>query len=171
MVSQRFFPFGIPAYDCGSFGCGNAQDCLDVVQGLQSLVACFRGARFLRWPYVYSMRKSKKELLYFPSTVISKCRKWHLTGTYLSFFPGVACPRIPLEVHTCSNHGQNYARPKTAFFVVNRAGISENGILFKIQFCRLVNYSTSLVAPGMGYFLLFPTRMVGHLSLLALYQN
>ena len=44
VVSQSFFPFGILAYDYGSFGCGNSLDCLDFGQGLHTFVVCSRGA-------------------------------------------------------------------------------------------------------------------------------
>ena len=38
----------------------------------------------------------------FPLTVISKCRKWHLRGTYLEIFPRETCPWTPLEDHAFS---------------------------------------------------------------------
>ena len=95
---------------------GNALECLDFVQGLHSFVACSRGARFLRRSYVYSLRMSKEKLRYFPLTVISKCRKWHLRGTYLKFFPGAACPQTPLEAQACRDHEHSYIGSKTSFF-------------------------------------------------------
>ena len=42
-------------------------------------------------------------------------------GHILSFFPSAACPWTPREDHACGNHGHNH--------VVDRAGISETGIL------------------------------------------
>ena len=58
--------------------------------------------------------------------MISKCRKWHIRGTYLFFF------LTPLEAHAFGDHGHGYA-----FFLVDRAGISETGILPP---CELFNY-------------------------------
>ena len=48
--------------------------------------------------------------------MIPKCRKWHLRGTYLNFFPGAACHRTSLEAHTCGDHGHGYAGTKNTFF-------------------------------------------------------
>ena len=52
-------------------------------------------------------------------TLISKCTKWNLRGTYLNFFPDAAWPQLPLEAHVCDYYGHGY----------NGAGISEAGIL------------------------------------------
>ena len=38
-------------------------------------------------------------------------------------------PPDPLEAHACGDHGQGYAGAKSAFFLVDRAGISETGTL------------------------------------------
>ena len=65
---------------------------------------------FIQWESL------RKELHYFSSTVISKCRKWHLRGTYHKFFLGQHAPRPQLEAHACGDHGHSYAGPKTAFF-------------------------------------------------------
>ena len=65
---------------------------------------------FIQWENL------RKKLHYFPLTVILKCRKWHLRGTYLKIFPGAACHRISLEAHTCGDHGHGYAGPNTVFF-------------------------------------------------------
>ena len=59
------------------------------------------------------MRKSKKKTstIFHSRTVVSKCRKWHLRGTYLFFFSLTS-----LEVNACGDHGHRYNGPKTAFF-------------------------------------------------------
>ena len=93
------------------------------------------------------MRKSKKKFHYFPLTVISKCREWHLRGTYLNFFPGATFPGSPpMGSQQClAIMGMAMPGLKPPL-LVDRAGISETGILkisFKILFCRLVNYSTT----------------------------
>ena len=36
---------------------------------------------------------------------------------------------VPLGAHDCSDHGHSYTGPKTVLFLVDRAGISETGIL------------------------------------------
>ena len=53
---------------------------------------------------LFNEKVYEKELHYFPATAISKCRKWHLRGTYLKFFPGPACHRTSIEAHTCGDH-------------------------------------------------------------------
>ena len=109
-------------------------DCLDLVQGLYSFVACFRGTRFARWSYVYSMRKSKKKLHYFPLTVISKCRKWHLRGT---------------------DHEHGYAGPKTAIFRWQELAFLKFNLKFNSVALWIIQLQTHQ-APGVGHFLLFP---------------
>ena len=47
----------------------------------------------------------------FPLTVISKCRKWHLRGTYLEIFPRGICPWTPLEDHAFSTGSRSKNLP------------------------------------------------------------
>ena len=122
---------------------------------------------FIQW-------ESLKKIHYFPSTVISKCRKWHLRGTYLKFFSrGSMPPNLPRGSHL----QQSWARlcwAENSLLLVVRAGISETGIL-KIKFkiltlppCELFNYK--LIRPqGLGIYCYFLPRMVGELSLFARY--
>ena len=94
----------------------------------------------------------------------SKCRKWHLRGTYLKFFPGAAYPRTSPEAHVCNNHGHGYTGPKTAF-LIKLTGLEPLKLAFlKFNFkfnspalCFIqLQTGTSSVAPGVGHFLLFP---------------
>ena len=115
--------------------------CLDFVQGLHSFVACFCGARFLRWSYVYSMRKST----IFHQLWSQNAGNGILEAHMLNFSRG----SMPPDLHRGSHLRRSWARlclAKSHLLLVVRAGISETGILkiwFKILLYRLVNYSTT----------------------------
>ena len=47
----------------------------------------------------------------FPLTVISKCRNWHLRGTYLEIFPRGTYPWTPLEDHAFSTGSRSKNLP------------------------------------------------------------
>ena len=74
------------------------------------------------------MIKSKKKLHYFPLTVISKRRKWHLRGRYLNIFPGQEVPGIPYRLKPAAIMGTAMSGLKPPF-LVDRAEITETGIL------------------------------------------
>ena len=97
-------------------------DCLTFVQGLHSFVACFCGARFLRWSYVYSMRKSTKKKLttIFHQLWSQNAGNGILEAQILNLFPGqhATYHRTSIEAHTCGDHGHGYAGPRTASFLV-----------------------------------------------------
>ena len=68
---------------------------------------------FIQWE---SLRK-KKPLHYFPLTLISKCTKWNLRGTYLNFFfPGQHGLGTPRGSRLRGDYGNGYTGPKTVFF-------------------------------------------------------
>ena len=108
---------------------------------------------FIQW------ESQRKKLYYFPSTVISKCRKWYLRGTYLKLFPGAACHQTFLEAHTC-DHGHGYAGSKTAFFLLSGLESLKLAFLkFNLNFNSAALWIIQLQthqAPGVGHFLLFP---------------
>ena len=48
------------------------------------------------------------------SFMISKCRKWHLRGTYLKIIRRGVCHRIPLRARAFSTCGRGYTTPTTS---------------------------------------------------------
>ena len=54
------------------------------------------------------------------SFMVSKCRKWHLRGTYLKIIRRGVCHRIPLGARTFSACGCEYTFQKPSF--VSRQG-------------------------------------------------
>ena len=56
----------------------------------------------------------------FPLTVISKCRKWHVRGTYLEIFRGEHAPGLPSRITPSAL----VVAPKTSLYLVDRIGIS-----------------------------------------------
>ena len=130
-------------------------DCLDFVQGLHSFVACFCGARFLRWSCVYFL------WLWFQNA-----GNGILETHILIFSQGSMPPDLPRGSHL----QRSWARlcwAKNHLLLVVRAGISETGILLKFNSKRnsaalwIIQLQThqehqSSVAPRVGHFLLFP---------------
>ena len=130
--------------------------------------ACSRGARFLGWSYVHSMRKSKDEnnSTIFHWLLSQNAGKIGILEAHiLTFFPGQHAPG-PLEAHACGDHGHGYAGPKTAFFQFS----SFTGLeTLKVEFFNYKLMRNNFSCFRSGAFLLFPARRVGNLSLFARY--
>ena len=153
-------------------------DCFDFVQGLHSFEVCFCDARFLRWSYFYSMRKSKKKTPLFSIDCDLKMQGMAFRDTYPKFFCGAACHRTSLEAHSCGDHRHGYARPKTVFLLLSGLeSLKLTFLKFNVKFnsaalwvIQLQTHQEHLqLHQGWGIFCYFLPRMVGDLSLFARY--
>ena len=129
---SHFYPFGIQAWACNNFRLSNVL--CDRDQLALASTAC-------------------QKCHYFPLTVISKCRQWHLRGTYLKFFSGVAItPGLPSGLHLWWLWAQLYMYHFTNLTFFNwqaRLGISvckarravSNNIQLKLKYvCSFICY-------------------------------